>query len=60
MDFRSLSTIEREKLTGALRGNAEQGLVLLMSRRDTSFIGCSDEMPTDEMISAVASVPCHY
>ena len=35
MDFRPLDELERKKLVGALRGNAEQGRVLLLDRRDT-------------------------
>ena len=35
-------------------------LAILMDRRDTSFIGASEEVSDDEVISAIQSVPCHY
>ncbi len=60
MDFRPLDELERKQLTNALRGNAEQGRVLLLDRRDTSFAGSADEVPDEEVISAIRSVPCHY
>jgi hypothetical protein len=60
MDFRPLSELERRQLVGALRGNAEQGRVLLMDRRDTSFLGTAEEVPDEEVINAIKSVPCHY
>lgn len=60
MDFRALTEVERKTLVGALRGNAEQGRVLLLDRRDTSFAGSADEVPDEEVISAIKSVPCHY
>jgi hypothetical protein len=60
MDFRPLSELERKQLTAALRGNAEQGRVLLLDRRDTSFAGSAEEVPDEEVISAIKSVPCHY
>ncbi len=60
MDFRPLSELERKELVGALRGNAEQGRAILLDRRDTTFAGSTDEVPDDEVISAIRSVPCHY
>jgi len=60
MDFRALNDTERTKLLGALRGNAELGHTILMDRKDTSFAGTTDEIPDDEVISAIRSVPCHY
>jgi hypothetical protein len=60
MDFRPLNELERKQLVNALRGNAEQGRVLLLDRRDTSFAGSADEVPDEEVISAIKSVPCHY
>lgn len=60
MDFRPVNTEERRKLIDALRGNAEDNLAILMDRRDTSFIGASEEISDDEVISAIQSVPCHY
>ena len=60
MDFRTVTTEERQKLINALRGNAEDNLAILMDRRDTSFVGASDEIGDDEVISAIQSVPCHY
>ena len=60
MDFRPVSTQERQKLIEALGGNAEDNLAILMDRRDTSFIGASEEISDEEVISAIQSVPCHY
>ena len=60
MDFRPLNELERKQLVNALRGNAEQGRVLLLDRRDTSFAGSAEEVPDEEVISAIKSVPCHY
>jgi hypothetical protein len=60
MDFRPLNELERKQLTTALRGNAEQGRVLLLDRRDTSFAGAAEEVPDEEVITAIKSVPCHY
>ena len=60
MDFRPVNTEERQKLIDALRGNAEDNLAILMDRRDTSFVGASEEISDDEVISAIQSVPCHY
>jgi len=60
MDFRPLTEIERRQLVTALRGNADRGLSLLMDRRDTSFVGAADEVPDEEVIAAIKSVPCHY
>ena len=60
MDFRPVTTEERQKLIDALRGNATDSLAILMDRRDTSFVGASEEVGDDEVISAIQSVPCHY
>jgi len=60
MDFRPVSTDERQKLINALRGNAQDNLAILMDRSDTSFAGSSEEISDDEVISAIQSVPCHY
>jgi hypothetical protein len=60
MDFRPVNTEERQKLIDALRGNAQDNLAILMDRRDTSFVGASEEISDEEVISAIQSVPCHY
>lgn len=60
MDFRPLNDTERRHLIGALRGNVDQGLAILMDRRNTSFVGTAEEVPDDEVINAIKSVPCHY
>jgi len=60
MDFRPLNTEDRQKLVDALRGNAQDSLAILMDRRDTSFVGSSQEVSDEEVISAIQSVPCHY
>jgi hypothetical protein len=31
-----------------------------MDRRDTSFVGSTDEVTDEEVITAIKSVPCHY
>ena len=60
MDFRPLNDSERRQLISALRDNAESGSVILMDREDTTFVGVIDDVPDDEVISAIKSVPCHY
>jgi hypothetical protein len=60
MDFRPLNDKERQKLVDALRGNAQSNLAILMDQRDTSFVGATDEVTDEEVISAIKSVPCHY
>ena len=60
MDFRPLNEKERRHLVTALRGNAEGDSVLLMDRRDTSFAGTAEDVPDEEVIHAIKSVPCHY
>ena len=60
MDFRPLTEVERKGLTTALRGNADRGLAMLMDRKDTSFVGTVEEVPDEEVINAIKSVPCHY
>jgi hypothetical protein len=60
MDFRPLTDVERRQLISALRGNAENDRAILMDRRTTSFIGTTDEVTDDEVITAIKSVPCHY
>jgi len=60
MDVRPLGEVERRQLSAALRGNADQDLAILMDRRDTSFVGTTDEVPDEEVISCIKSVPCHY
>jgi len=60
MDFRPLNELERRNLITALRGNADGNRVLLMDRNDTSFIGSADDVPDEEVIHAIKSVPCHY
>ena len=60
MDFRPLTDVERRQLISALRGNAENDRTILMDRRTTSFIGSTDEVTDEEVITAIKSVPCHY
>jgi hypothetical protein len=60
MDFRPLNDTERQKLIDALRGNAQSNLTILMNQRDTSFVGATEEVTDEEVISAIKSVPCHY
>jgi hypothetical protein len=60
MDFRPLNDVERRQLISSLRGNADSNRAILMDRRDTSFLGTVDEVPDEEVINAIKSVPCHY
>ncbi|WP_020468533.1 hypothetical protein [Zavarzinella formosa] len=60
MDFRPLTETERKELVNALRGNAQDGLTVLMDRANTGFIGTTEEVPDEEVINAIRSVPCHY
>jgi len=60
MDFRRLNDTERTQLLTALRGNADSGLSILLDQRDTSFVGTGEDVPDEEVISAIKSVPCHY
>jgi hypothetical protein len=60
MDFRPLAVAEQHQLARALKGNSDRGLALLLDRKDTSFVGTAEELPEDQVVSAVRSVPCHY
>ena len=60
MNFRPLNDTESSQLVLALRGNAESNRAILMSRRDTSFVGTTDDVADEEVIVAIRSVPCHY
>ena len=60
MDFRPLAEMERRQLIAALRGNITRDLALLMDGSDTSFVGTTDEIPDEEVINCIKSVPCHY
>lgn len=60
MDFRPLNDTERRQLISALRGNAENNQAILMDRRDTSFLGSTEEATDEEVINTIKSVPVHY
>jgi hypothetical protein len=60
MDFRPLKEAERRDLIEALRGNADRGLAILMDRKTTRFAGYAEDVPDEEVINAIKSVPCHY
>lgn len=60
MDFQPLSETERQRLVEALRSNAEDNQAIVMDRRDTSFVGTTEDVTDEEVISAIKSVPCHY
>jgi hypothetical protein len=60
MDFRPLNDTERRQLIAALRGNAESDRAILLDRRDTSFVGTTEDVTEEEVITAIRSVPCHY
>jgi len=53
MDFRPLTETERKHLITALRGNAQDGLAVLMDRQTTSFLGTAEEVPDEEVINAI-------
>lgn len=59
MDFRPLAEVERRQLIAALHGNADRNLAILMDRRDPSFVGTTDDVTDEEVISCIKSVPCH-
>ncbi|MDY3551653.1 hypothetical protein R5W24_000732 [Gemmata sp. JC717] len=60
MDFRPLAEAERRQLLTALRGHADRGTALLIDPNDTSFAGTADDVPDEQIITAVKSVPVHY
>ncbi len=60
MDFRPLNDTECRELVRALRSNARSEEAILMDRRDTSFAGTAEDVPDEEVIVAIRSVPCHY
>jgi hypothetical protein len=66
MDFQALGVEERNRLITALGRNAVGGEAILMSRRDTSFVGTTgsvgtvEDLTDEEVITAIQSVPCHY
>jgi hypothetical protein len=60
MDHRALNEMERNQVLKALRANAQDNKALLMDRRNTQFLGTADEVPDDEVITAIKSVPVHY
>ena len=60
MDFRPLTQTERKHIITAQRANAQDGLAVLMDSQTTSIIGTAEEVPDEEVINAIRSVPCHY
>jgi hypothetical protein len=60
MDFRPLNVPERTQLLRALRENTEAGKAILTNRTDTGFAGTAADVPDEEVITAIRSVPCHY
>jgi hypothetical protein len=60
MDFRPLAEAERRQLITALRGHSDRGVALLIDPKDTGFAGTAEEVPDEQVIAAVKSVPCHY
>ena len=43
-----------------ISGVPQDGLAVLMDRQTTSFLGTAEEVPDEEVINAIRSVPCHY
>ncbi|MCS7166040.1 MAG: hypothetical protein RMI91_08505 [Gemmatales bacterium] len=60
MDFRPLTDTERRTLLAALRANVQEDRAILMDRRNTRFVGTAEEVPEEEVVNAIKSVPCHY
>jgi hypothetical protein len=60
MDFRPLTDEERRQLATALKANAQDSHAILMDRRTTRFLGTTEDVTDDEVITAIKSVPCHY
>jgi hypothetical protein len=60
MDFRPVAEAERRQLITALRGHSDRGVALLIDPRDTSFAGVAEEVPDEQVVAAVKSVPSHY
>jgi hypothetical protein len=55
-----MAEVERQQLIAALREKGRRGLAILTDSRDTSFAGTTDEVPDEEVIRCIKSVPCHY
>ena len=62
IEFRKLDNTEMNRLREALQGNAEGKNALLMNPRDTTFMGTdgADAMDTENLITTIKSIPCHY
>lgn len=60
MDFRPLTEDERRQLVTALKANSQDSRAILMDRRTTRFLGTTEDVTDDEVITAIKSVPCHY
>jgi hypothetical protein len=60
MDFRPLAEAERRQLITALRGHADRGVALLIDSKDTGYAGTAEEVPDEQVVASVKSVPCHY
>ena len=54
-----LAPAERNRLKAALDANVSDDFAILTGR-DTSFAGSAEEIPDDEVIMAIRSVPVHY
>lgn len=55
-----LPTDQRERLLEALRSNHERGAALVMDPKTTGFLGTDDELPSEQVFTAVKSIPNHY
>jgi len=60
MDHRVLDRRTFNNLWAALRTNGAEAGAIIMDRRNTSFVGVTDEVTDAEVINAIKSVPCHY
>lgn len=60
MDNRVPVREQRVHLLDALLRNAGENRVLLMDRKTTQFVGTADELPENETIEAIRSVPTHF
>jgi len=59
--FKPLPAATAKFLHRSLLRNAKDEVTILTDERDTSFIGATEDVITDEeVITAIRSIPCHY
>ncbi len=60
MAHKTLEIGDRNRLLAALKMNGEDGGCAIMMGKDTSFAGTAEEVPVENVVNAVKSIPCHY